>query len=87
MITPQLGYHTNHFLSAKINMSKIGYSASLKQMADELKSYPAFHNFIAALEAELETLRVQYEVTGPASEYLRGRVVELRHLIETLKRG
>ena len=84
---PQLGYHTNHFLSVKINMSKIGYSAALKQTADELKSYPAFHNFIAALEAELEKTRVEFEVTEPASDYLRGRVAELRHLITTFKRG
>ncbi len=68
-------------------MSKPGYTATLKQTADDLSSYPAFHNFIAALEAELEKTRVEFEVTEPASEYLRGRVAELRHLIQTFKRG
>ena len=68
-------------------MTKLGYTATIKQTADELNSYPTFHNFIAALEAELEKTRVEFEVTEPASDYLRGRVAELRHLITTFKRG
>lgn len=57
----------------KINMTR------LRQNQD-------FRLFVELLQSELEGTRESYEKTAPASEFLRGKVIALREIVDELTR-
>lgn len=57
----------------KINMTR------LRQNTD-------FRAFVELMQAELAEARVTYETTAPASEFLRGKVIALREIVDELTR-
>jgi len=51
---------------------------SPKEVQVILSRSPAFRDLVRLLDDRLETARNNYELTQPASEFLRARVLEIR---------
>lgn len=60
---------------------------SAKEVQLILSRSPAFRDLVRLLDDRLETARNNYELTQPASEFLRARVLEIRALRKFVVEG